>query len=138
MPCLSPCRPPGRRALPALFSCPAARDRGKVRPWRPAEVSTLGQESRPAVVHPVGRIWARRSIPARGGGNDNPGISRPPPFRRLALIPASAPGDPVRRYRLARLEDIAFGSPSDSAPAPGRTHAPPLPPGKERGDRWLS
>ena len=65
-------------------------------------------------------------------------MSRPRPFRRLALIPVSAPGDPVRRYRLARLEDIAFGSPSDPTPAPDRTNASPLPQGKERGDRWLS
>jgi hypothetical protein len=45
-------------------------------------------------------------------------MSSRPPFRRLGLVPASTPGDPLRRYRLARLEHVAMatregGSPDD-------------------------
>jgi hypothetical protein len=58
-------------------------------------------------------------------------MSGPPSYRRLTLIPASGPRDPVRRYRLARLEEIAFGSRSTPAPAPERADAPPPTPGKD-------
>jgi len=34
-----------------------------------------------------------------------------PPFRRMGLVRTGDPSDPVRRFRLARLEDIAFGAP---------------------------
>jgi hypothetical protein len=44
--------------------------------------------------------------------------------RRLVLVPASGPRDPLRRYRLARLDEIALGTPTrqqgDEEPKPRR------------------
>ena len=57
-----------------------------------------------------------------------------PRIRRLTLVPYSHPDEELRRYRLARMEEIAFAVPSDGA-APGRDAQPaaeearPKPPG---------
>lgn len=46
-------------------------------------------------------------------GEHDEAVSAPrrPMTRRLVLVPASGPRDPLRRYRLARLDEIALGTP---------------------------
>jgi hypothetical protein len=80
------------------------------------------------MAHPGGRILARRSDPTGACRRDHRVMARHSPIRRLALIPASGPQDPIRRYRLARLEDVAWGSEPDHVHERRRT-----PPAEEDG-----
>jgi hypothetical protein len=57
-----------------------------------------------------------------------------PRIRRLTLVPFSHPDDELRRYRLARMDEIALATPPDRASArtdaqPKADEAPPTPPG---------
>jgi hypothetical protein len=47
-----------------------------------------------------------------------------PRIRRLALIPFEGPNDELRRYRLARMDEIALATPPDRSPVDAR-QAPP-------------
>lgn len=43
-----------------------------------------------------------------------------PHIRRLALVPFEGPDDELRRYRLARMDEIALATPPDPSPAERR------------------
>jgi hypothetical protein len=43
-----------------------------------------------------------------------------PRIRRLALVPFEGPDDTLRRYRLARMDEIALATPPDPAAAERR------------------
>jgi hypothetical protein len=48
-----------------------------------------------------------------------------PRIRRLALVPFEGPDDELRRYRLARMDEIALATPPDPSPAEHRNgHRP--------------
>ena len=49
-------------------------------------------------------------------GADHSGVATNPRIRRLTLVPQHGADDALRRYRLARLEEVAFG-PEPEAPA---------------------
>jgi hypothetical protein len=65
-------------------------------------------------------------------------MSENPRIRRLTLVRSSDPGDEMRRYRLARLDEIALASPPDPAAARRDKRSPlrlaPEPEPEERAD----
>jgi hypothetical protein len=44
-----------------------------------------------------------------------------PRIRRLALVPFEGPDDTLRRYRLARMDEIALATPPDPSSVAGRS-----------------
>jgi hypothetical protein len=42
-------------------------------------------------------------------------VAANPRIRRLALVPFEGPDDALRRYRLARMDEIALATPPDPA-----------------------
>jgi hypothetical protein len=54
-----------------------------------------------------------------------------PRVNRIGLVPVSQPGETVRRYRLARLEDVSLATPP-GAPEPHRNGNSPEPAGDVR------
>ncbi|MFL5781073.1 MAG: hypothetical protein ACJ760_07170 [Thermoleophilaceae bacterium] len=42
-------------------------------------------------------------------------MAQNPRIRRLALVPFEGPDDTLRRYRLARMDEIALATPPDPA-----------------------
>ena len=47
-----------------------------------------------------------------------------PRIRRITLVPFEGPDDELRRYRLARMDEIALATPPDPSLAePGNGHA---------------
>jgi hypothetical protein len=56
------------------------------------------------------------AIVARGADADHSGVATNPRVKRLTLVPQPGADDTLRRYRLARLEEVAFG-PEPEPPA---------------------
>jgi hypothetical protein len=50
-----------------------------------------------------------------------PDMPHNPRIRRLALVPVEGPHDELRRYRLARMDELALATPPDPSAAPADT-----------------
>jgi hypothetical protein len=59
-------------------------------------------------------LW---TIHLRPRDADHLGMARTTPIRRLTLIPSSASDASIRRYQLARLDEVALATPPDPAAA---------------------
>jgi hypothetical protein len=57
-----------------------------------------------------------------------------PRIRRLGLIRVSQPDERVRRYLLARLDDISLSTPALGSPPAGTPHVPPARMDRSRAD----
>ncbi|HKP88644.1 MAG TPA: hypothetical protein VJT75_01600 [Thermoleophilaceae bacterium] len=58
-------------------------------------------------------------------------MSANPRIRRLALVPFEGPDDELRRYRLARMDEIALATPPDPSLAERRNGFEAKDPGAE-------
>jgi hypothetical protein len=66
---------------------------------------------------------------------DHSGMAANPRIRRLALVPFEGPDDTLRRYRLARMDEIALATPPDPAAAKRQNERPAARPAGERAPR---